>query len=91
MEISKKVAQEEWNQQQEQVEQPQINLNRQQASQGTPDPKAETWASRNAWFGQDTALRYSQSKLGEKPLFAAPYISVRLQVFNKRHSSRPGN
>src|SRR5210317_2233283 len=61
-----KVAQEEWNQQQEQVEQPQINLNRQQASQGTPDPKAETWASRNAWFGQDTAMTYTAFDLHKK-------------------------
>ena len=61
-----KVAQEEWNQKQEQVEQPQINLNRQQASQGTPDPKAETWASRNAWFGQDTAMTYTAFDLHKK-------------------------
>jgi len=61
-----KVAQEEWNQQQEQVEQPQINLNRQQVSQGTPDPKAETWASRNAWFGQDTAMTYTAFDLHKK-------------------------
>jgi hypothetical protein len=61
-----KVAQEEWNQQQEQVEQPQINLNRQQVSQGTPDPKAETWASRNAWFGQDAAMTYTAFDLHKK-------------------------
>ena len=61
-----KVAQEEWNQQQEQVEQPQINLNRQPVSQVTPDPKAETWASRNAWFGQDTAMTYTAFDLHKK-------------------------
>jgi len=61
-----KVAQEEWNQQQEQVEQPQINLNRQQVSQGTPDPKAETWALRNAWFGQDAAMTYTAFDLHKK-------------------------
>jgi len=61
-----KVAQEEWNQQQEQVEQPQINLNRQPVSQGTPDPKAETWALRNAWFGQDAAMTYTAFDLHKK-------------------------
>jgi hypothetical protein len=61
-----KVAQEEYNQQREEVRQPEINLNRQQASQGTPDPKAETWASRNAWFGQDTAMTYTAFDLHKK-------------------------
>jgi hypothetical protein len=61
-----KVAQEEYNQQREEVKQPEINLNRQQASQGTPDPKAETWASRNAWFGQDTAMTYTAFDLHKK-------------------------
>jgi len=61
-----KVAQEQWNEQQEQFQQPEINLNRQQASQGTPDPKAETWASRNAWFGQDTAMTYTAFDLHKK-------------------------
>jgi len=61
-----KVAQEEYNQQREQVEQPQINLNRQPVSQVTPDPKAETWASRNAWFGQDTAMTYTAFDLHKK-------------------------
>jgi hypothetical protein len=41
-------AQEEFNANKaRQVRQPELNLNRQQAAQGTPDPKAETWASRN--------------------------------------------
>ena len=61
-----KVAQEEYNQQRKEVKQPEINLNRQQASQGTPDPKAETWASRNAWFGQDTAMTYTAFDLHKK-------------------------
>ena len=43
-----------------------INLNRQQAAQGTPDPKAETWASRNAWFGQDNAMTYTAFDLHKK-------------------------
>ena len=61
-----KVAQEEYNQQRKQVPQPEINLNRQQAAQGTPDPKAETWAARNAWFGQDTAMTYTAFDLHKK-------------------------
>ena len=50
----------------EEVKTPNINLNRQQAAQGTPDPKAETWASRNAWFGQDTAMTYTAFDLHKK-------------------------
>jgi len=54
-----KVAQEEFKAQAKEIKQPELNLNRQQAAQGTPDPKAETWASRNAWFGQDNAMTYT--------------------------------
>jgi hypothetical protein len=61
-----KVAQEEYNQQRKIASQPKINLNRQQAAQGTPDPKAETWASRNAWFGQDNAMTYTAFDLHKK-------------------------
>ena len=39
-----KVAQEEYNKKQE--SKPEINLNRQPVAQGTPDPKAESWASK---------------------------------------------
>ena len=61
-----KIAQEEYNQQRKIASQPKINLNRQQAAQGTPDPKAETWASRNAWFGQDNAMTYTAFDLHKK-------------------------
>ena len=62
-----KTAQEEWNKNREkEVKQPEINLNRQRAAQGTPDPKAETWATRNAWFGQDTAMTYTAFDLHKK-------------------------
>ena len=61
-----KVAQEEYNQQRKIASEPKINLNRQQAAQGTPDPKAETWASRNAWFGQDNAMTYTAFDLHKK-------------------------
>jgi len=62
-----KTAQEEWNKNREtEVRQPEINLNRQRAAQGTPDPKAETWATRNSWFGQDTAMTYTAFDLHKK-------------------------
>ena len=48
------------------VRTPEINLNRQQVAQGTPDPKAETWASRNSWFGQDSAMTYTAFDLHKK-------------------------
>ena len=62
-----KVAQEDYNQQR-QVKQPEINLARQQAPQvdAGPDPKAEEWASKNAWFGQDTAMTYTAFDLHKK-------------------------
>ena len=28
-------------------------------SEPAPDPKAEDWASRNSWFGQDRAMTYT--------------------------------
>ena len=60
-------AQEEFNANKaKQVRQPELNLNRQQAAQGTPDPKAETWASRNSWFGQDNAMTYTAFDLHKK-------------------------
>ena len=62
-----KVEQEQFNARKaEQVKTPNINLNRQQAAKGTPDPKAETWASRNAWFGQDNAMTYTAFDLHKK-------------------------
>ena len=60
-------AQEEFNANKaKQIRQPDLNLNRQQAAQGTPDPKAETWASRNSWFGQDNAMTYTAFDLHKK-------------------------
>jgi hypothetical protein len=49
------------------VQQPQVNLQqRQQAAQGTPDPKAEAWAQKNSWFGQDSAMTYTAFDLHKK-------------------------
>ena len=44
---------------------PEVNLRR-QAAQGSPDPKAEAWSERNAWFGQDTAMTYTAFDLHKK-------------------------
>ena len=63
-----KLAQEELAKQKEtQVKTPEINLDRRQpAAQGTPDPKAEAWAAKNSWFGQDTAMTYTAFDLHKK-------------------------
>lgn len=44
---------------------PEVNL-RQQAAQGSPDPKAEAWSERNSWFGQDSAMTYTAFDLHKK-------------------------
>jgi hypothetical protein len=48
------------------VKTPEINLNRRQVSEATPDPKAESWAQRNSWFGQDSAMTYTAFDLHKK-------------------------
>ena len=47
------------------VRTPEINLDRRKP-EPRPDPKAETWASKNAWFGQDTAMTYTAFDLHKK-------------------------
>ena len=39
----------------------QVNINQQQyvAPQQQADPKAEEWASKNTWFGNDSAMTYT--------------------------------
>ena len=65
--LEAKTQQEEFNKQREQeVRTPEINLNRQPVAQGTPDPKAESWAEKNSWFGQDTAMTYTAFDLHKK-------------------------
>ena len=61
-----KVAQEEFNANKSKEVKPEINLNRQQTAEPTPDPKAESWASKNTWFGQDTAMTYTAFDLHKK-------------------------
>jgi len=61
-----KTAQEAYEKQQaEKKPAPEVNL-RQQAAQGSPDPKAEAWSERNSWFGQDSAMTYTAFDLHKK-------------------------
>jgi len=60
-----KAAQEDFNSSKSKRVQPEVNLNMQQAAP-TPDPKAEDWASRNTWFGKDTAMTYTAFDLHKK-------------------------
>jgi len=52
-----KVAQAAFEKQQK--EKPEVNLQRQTAARGTPDPKAEAWSEKNTWFGKDNAMTYT--------------------------------
>ena len=61
-----KVAQEEFNANKAKEVRPEINLNRQKQEEPTPDPKAEQWAAKNTWFGQDTAMTYTAFDLHKK-------------------------
>ncbi len=60
-----KIAQEAYEKQQKDKK-PEINLERQTAGQRTPDPKAEAWAEKNPWFGQDAAMTYTAFDLHKK-------------------------
>ena len=43
--------------------QPNPQLNRQIPEQSRPDPKAQEWAEKNSWFGQDNAMTYTEFDL----------------------------
>ena len=60
-----KIAQEAYEKQQSEKKS-EVNLNRQPAARGTPDPKAEAWSEKNSWFGQDTAMTYTAFDLHQK-------------------------
>ena len=53
-----KIAQAAFEKQQSEKK-PEVNLNRQTAARGTPDPKAEAWSEKNSWFGKDNAMTYT--------------------------------
>ena len=59
-----KAAQEEYNKHQSTQKAP--SLARQLAAKGTPDPKAEAWAEKNTWFGQNNAMTYTAMDLHDK-------------------------
>jgi hypothetical protein len=61
-----KIAQEAFEKQQKERPTPEINLQRNQAAQGTADPKASAWADKNTWFGQDSAMTYTAFDLHKK-------------------------
>jgi hypothetical protein len=44
----------------------QINLTREQVDAGRPDPKAESWGSKNRWFGSDSAMTYTAFDIHKK-------------------------
>tara|TARA_R100000900_G_scaffold7759_1_gene7835 strand:+ start:1402 stop:2271 length:870 start_codon:yes stop_codon:yes gene_type:complete len=56
-----KVQQERYQQQLQAQQQAQVNqpMPQQQAAPKRPDPKAEQWAVKNDWFGQDEAMTYA--------------------------------
>ena len=56
-----KAAQEEYNKHQSTQKAP--SLARSLAAKGTPDPKAEAWAEKNSWFGQNNAMTYTAMDL----------------------------
>ena len=53
-------------QQQEKKPTRDLNLARQLTAKGSPDPKAEDWAEKNTWFGQDNAMTYTAFDLHTK-------------------------
>jgi hypothetical protein len=58
--LETKTAQEEFNKnKQKEVQDPATTLGRKLTKQGTPDPKAESWADKNNWFGNDNAMTYT--------------------------------
>ena len=63
--VETKTQQEELAKEKE-VKTPEINLDRREAEKGNPDPKAESWAEKNPWFGQDTAMTYTAFDLHKK-------------------------
>jgi len=48
------------------VENPNINLNRSVEQEVRPDPKAESWGSKNKWFGSDSAMTYTAFDIHKK-------------------------
>ena len=60
-----KVAQEEFNSKKAKEVKPEFRPTQTQTERA-PDPKAEEWASKNTWFGKDTAMTYTAFDLHKK-------------------------
>ena len=63
--VEAKAMQEQTSKEKE-IEKPEVNLSRQKVAQGTPDPKASSWAEKNTWFGKDSAMTYTAFDLHKK-------------------------
>jgi len=61
-----KIQQERYLKQQEAAQQQQIQQPMPAQQQRRPDPKAEQWALRNSWFGEDTAMTYAAFGIHKK-------------------------
>ena len=61
-----KVAQEEFNSNKSKEVKPEPSFRTQDTIERAPDPKAEDWASKNSWFGKDTAMTYTAFDLHKK-------------------------
>jgi GH15 family glucan-1,4-alpha-glucosidase len=51
---------------QKEVQIPNINLNRSNEQTLRPDPKAESWGSKNKWFGSDAVMTYTAFDIHKK-------------------------
>ncbi len=60
-----KAAQEDFNKSKQEKPVPEFRPQQSRNNQA-PDPKAEEWAAKNAWFGQDTAMTYTAFDLHKK-------------------------
>ena len=60
-----KAAQEDFNKSKQEKPVPEFKLQQSRNNQA-PDPRAEEWAAKNAWFGQDTAMTYTAFDLHKK-------------------------
>jgi hypothetical protein len=61
-----KSAYENMSKQQKEVQIPNINLNRSNEQTLRPDPKAESWGSKNRWFGSDAVMTYTAFDIHKK-------------------------
>jgi len=77
----------------QQVEQPQAQQPQAQQPQAKPDPKAEDWAKKNTWFGQDNTMTYAafglHKQLIEEEGFDATSDEYYTELDNRIRSAFP--